>query len=301
MTQRETRNTSTSATEARGIKLALLAYAILVALQLFAFYSTSILVFYAQALEMLSDIMVSTFFLVSFYWSRKPADEFHMFGHGRAQNVAAVVSATILVFFMSLETFREAIPKLFRAPEASSIQNESYALIAIIAGMIIIAVPSIDILRVKAKGASVKAQLVALLKDEVSFVAAFVAVLFVGWGYYVADAVASLFVASVIALGGLYLLKINVHYLVGRAPSKEFFAGVESAAKSVNGILGIHDLKAEYVGPETVQASLHVEIENGTPVEVADRIAHEVERKVGELTHCQYCVIHVDPKVVKGK
>lgn len=224
-----------------------------------------------------------------------------MFGHGRAQNVAAVVSATILVFFMSLEAFREAIPKLYQPAETGSVQNGSYALIVIALGMLIIAVPSIDILRVKTKGASVKAQLVALLKDEVSFVAAFIAVALVGFGYYAADVIASLFVASVIALGGVYLLKDNIHYLVGRAPSKDFFKEVEAAAKSVDGVLGIHDLKAQYVGPRVVQASLHVEVENGTSVAVADRIAHEVEKKVGELTHCQYCVIHVDPKVVKLK
>jgi len=301
MTPKEQKNTSTNTAEARGIKLALVAYAILVVLQLVAFYSTGILVFYAQALEMLSDIMVSTFFLLSFYWSRKPADEFHMFGHGRAQNVAAMVSATILVFFVSLEAFREAVPKLYDAQGVSSAQNTSYALFVIVIGMVIMAIPSIDILRAKSRGASAKAQLVALLKDEVSFVAALIAVVLVGLGYYVADAIASVFVASVIAFGGFYLLKDNVHHLVGRAPPKNFFQAVEATAKSVEGVLGIHNLKAEYVGPNVVQASLHVEVDNGTPIEVADRIAHEVEKKVGELTHCEYCLIHVDPKVVRLK
>ena len=60
------------------------------------------------------------FLLLSFYWSRKPADEFHLFGHGRAQNVAAMISATILIFFMSLEAFREAVQKLFQTTETSA-------------------------------------------------------------------------------------------------------------------------------------------------------------------------------------
>ncbi|MBX5326682.1 cation transporter [Candidatus Bathyarchaeota archaeon A05DMB-4] len=83
----------------------------LVIIQLTAYLFTNVLVLLAQALEMLSDILVSTFLLISTYWSHKPADEFHMFGHGRGQNVAALVSATILISFMSLETFREAIPQ----------------------------------------------------------------------------------------------------------------------------------------------------------------------------------------------
>ncbi len=247
---------------------------------------------------MLSDIMVSAFFLLSYYWSKKPADKFHMFGHGRAQNVAAMISATILVFFVSLEAFREAVPKLFEAMSISSFQETSYAIIVIIISMIVMAVPSILILKTEGKGASAKGQLVALLKDEVSFIVALIAVIFVSWGYYVADAIASFFVASIIAFGGIYLLRDNVHYLVGRAPPRDFFEKVETTARSVQGVQSIHDLKAEYVGPRIIQASLHIVVKNGTPVEVADRIAHEVEKKVGELAHCQYCVIHVDPEVV---
>jgi cation diffusion facilitator family transporter len=268
---------------------------ILVALQLIAYLFTNILVLYAQTLEMLSDVMVSVFLLLSFYWSRKPADEFHMFGHGRAQNVAAMISATILIFFMSLEAFRESIPKLFQTPEASGFQNASLALIVIAVGMFAIAIPSIGILRTKTKGASLKAQMVALLKDEVSYVAALVAVVFVAQGYYIADTIASLFVAFIIALGGIYLLKDNVHYLVGRAPSRHFFEEVELTAKSVKGVLGVHDLKAEYVGPNIIQASLHIEVEKETSIVEADRIAHEVEKRVGQEVNCQYCVIHVDP------
>ena len=88
---------------------------------------------------------------------------------------------------------------------------------------------------------------------------------------------------------------------MGRAPNQQFFEKVESTAKSVKGVLGIHDLKAEYVGPNIIQASFHIEVEKGTPVEESDRIAHEVERRVSQEVSCQYCVIHVDPVETKTK
>jgi len=283
------------ATETRGIKIALAGYLILVVLQLATYFLTNILVLLAQALEMLSDVLISTFLLLSAFWSRKPADEFHMFGHGRAQNVAALVSATILISFMSLETFREAVPKFFQAPEAGEFQNINLALIVILVGMFVVAIPTIDILRVKARGASVKAQLVALLKDEVSYVAALIAVVLVAQGYYWADPLASTIVASVIASSGLYLFKDNVHYLVGRAPSRQFMEKEEATARSVKGVLGINDLRAGYVGPNVVHTGFHVEVAKGTPIEEADRIAEEVRERVSRETGCQYCVIHVDP------
>jgi len=282
------------ATETRGIKIALIGYMILVVLQLAAYFLTNILVLFAQALEMLSDVLISAFLLFSASWSRKPADEFHMFGHGRAQNVAALVSAIILIFFMSLETFREAIPKLSQA-EAGEFQDINLAVMVILIGMFVVAVPIIDILKVKARGASVKAQLVSLLKDEVSFIAGLIAVILVAQGYNLADPIASIFVAAVIAMGGVYLFKDNVHYLIGRAPDEEFVRKVETAAKSVNGVLGVHDLKAEYVGPDLVHVDFHIEVAKGTPIEEADRMSHEVDEKVSRETGCQHCVIHVDP------
>jgi len=180
------------ATETRGIKLALVGYLILVALQLGTYFLTHILVLLAQALEMLSDVLISTFLLLSAFWSRKPADEFHMFGHGRGQNVAAMVSATILISFMSLETFREAVPKLFQTHGATEFQNTNLALIVILVGMFVVAVPIIDILRVKARDSSVKAQLIALLKDEASYIAALVGIILVSQGYLWADPLASI-------------------------------------------------------------------------------------------------------------
>lgn len=279
----------------RGIKLALLGYSILVVLQLATYYLTNILVLLAQALEMVSDVLVSSFLLLSAYWSGKPADEFHMLGHGRAQNVAALVSATVLVFFMSIEMFREAIPKFLQA-EPSEFQNPSLAIAVIAAGMLVVAVPAVDILKTKNSGASIKAQLIALLKDEFSYVAALVAVVLVTAGFHMADAVASTIVAMVIAVSGLYLFSSNVHYLVGKAPGREFMKRIESTANSVDGVLGVHDLRAEYIGPNTVHAGFHIEVARGTPIEEADQIAKEVQRRVGVKTGCQHLVIHVDPK-----
>jgi len=272
----------------------LIGYIALVVLQLAAYFLTNILVLLAQAFEMVSDVLVSSFLLLSATWSRKPADEFHMFGHGRAQNVAALVSATILISFMSLETFREAIPKFFEA-EVSEFQNANLALGVIITGMLVVAIPIIDILRVKTKGASIKAQFIALLKDEFSYIAALISVILVAQGYYWADPVASMIVGAIIALSGVYLFRDNVHYLVGLAPSRQFLEKVEETAKSVRGVLGVHDLKAEYVGPSIIHSGFHIEVAKGTPVEEADRIAEEVRERISQETGCQHCVIHVDP------
>jgi len=266
-----------------------------IGLQLAAYVATNILVLYAQALEMLSDVLVSTFLLVSLRWSQKPADKFHMFGHRRSQNVASLVSATIFISFMSLEVFREAIPKFFESPKTGHAQNASIALIVIAASMLVLAVPIADIARVKGRGASVKAQLIQLVKDELSYIPSVIGIVLVAQGYFLADALTSVVIDVIILSGGLYLFKDNVHYLIGRAPDIEFMKAVESTARSVEGVLDVHDLRAEYVGPNLVHAGLHIDVARRTPIEEADRIAHEVEERISRKTRCQHCVVHVHP------
>jgi len=50
---------------------------------------------------------------------------------------------------------------------------------------------------------------------------------------------------------------------------------------------------AEYIGPDTVHVGMHMEVQQGLPVEGADRIAEEVRERVQQATGCQYCIIHV--------
>ncbi|MDH7595266.1 MAG: cation diffusion facilitator family transporter [Candidatus Bathyarchaeia archaeon] len=194
-----------------------------------------------------------------------------------------------------MKLFEKPSPKLFQTAETSEFQNLPLALAVIIVGMFVIAIPTFYILRTKTKGVSVKAQLIALLKDEFSYIAALIAVILVGQGYYLADPAASIIVAAVIVFSGIYLFKDNVHCLVGRTPSKEFMEKIESTAKSVEGVLGVHDLRAEYVGPNVIHTGFHIEVAKNTPIEEADHIAEEVKEKISHETGCQHCVIHVDP------
>lgn len=67
----------------------------------------------------------------------------------------------------------------------------------------------------------------------------------------------------------------------------------------MKGVLGVHDLKAEYVGHDVVHVGFHIEVAKGTPIEEADRIAEEVRDKVHQIASGRYCVIHVDPQELR--
>src|SRR5208337_2431185 len=102
-------NASQHRQELRALKLTLGLYVVIFALKLGVYFATGVIALLAEALHTLSDIFVAGFLIVALIWSQKEADEIHMFGYGRAQNVAALVAATLFISFTSFKLCEEAI------------------------------------------------------------------------------------------------------------------------------------------------------------------------------------------------
>jgi cation diffusion facilitator family transporter len=279
--------------EVRSLNLAVGAYTSIFLLKLVAYLLTGVIALFAEALHSMTDILISIFLLFSVKWSQKQADLDHQFGHGRAQNVAALVASTLFLSFTSYKLYETAIPRLFR-PEEVEFQNLSIAFGVIIVSMLINALPLIRLLGQKNRGSAAKAQLLDLANDELGLTAALIGTLFLQWGFSIADPIAAIIVATIIAINAIFLFRENVSFLMGRSPDPEFLNMVKELALSVPGVLDIHELRAEYIGPETVHSGMHIVVERGILIEKADEIADEVRRRVHKVIGCQYCVIHVD-------
>ena len=279
--------------DVRGLKVALGAYVLVLALKLVVYFLSGVMALLAEAMHTLSDILVTGFLLFATYYSRRRADQVHMFGYGRAQNVAALVAATLFISFTSYSLFEEAIPRLWRSGEAEY-QNLSLAVGVVVLSMMIAAIPLWQLGRQKKRGSAAKAQLLESINDEFGLLAALLGTLFIMWGMPIADPIASLVVAVIIAYNGVKLFRENFSYLLGRSPGPEYLRRLEQVARSVPGVLGVHDLRAEFIGPETVHAGLHIEVQPGLSIEEANRIADEVDRRLHTEANSGYCVIHVD-------
>ncbi|HEU5314597.1 MAG TPA: cation diffusion facilitator family transporter [Chloroflexota bacterium] len=279
--------------ELRALWLAVGMYVLVFALKLGAYLATGVLALLAEALHTLSDIFVSGFLLVALAYSRREADERYAFGYGRAQNVAALVAATLFISFTSYTLYQEAIPRLFVA-EAASYRNAELALAVLVGSMLLAAAPLVGLLRQRQRGAAAKAQLMELVNDELGLLAALVGTLLVLAGVPLGDPAAAIAVATIIAVNAVGLFRENMGLLLGRSPGPVFLAGVTAAARSVEGVVGVHELRAEYVGPDRVHLGMHLEVPRGTPVERANRIAAEVRERIHQETPGGYCFIEVD-------
>lgn len=282
------------AEDIKTLKIALGAYVLVFAMKLAVYFATNVMALMAEALHTLSDIFVSGFLLLAIYYSRRSADKEHMFGHARVQNVAALVAATLFISFTSFKLYEESIPKLFSAEEVEY-QNLWLAVGVIGASMLVAAVPLFNLFKNKQRGPAAKAQFIESINDELGLIAALIGTLFVMSGVPIADPIASIVVATLIAYNGIKLFIENFSLLMGKSPGDEYLAQLEKTALSVPGVLGVHDVKAEEIGPGIVHAGLHIEVAAGTSIEEADRIAHAVEQKVHADLSPGYCYIHVDP------
>jgi cation diffusion facilitator family transporter len=281
----------------RGALITSLAvYFLLFALKLAVFFASGIMVMLAEALHSFSDIIVTSFLLGALIWSRRPADHIHVLGHGRAQNIAALVAATLFISFTSYKLFEEAIPRLFSA-QPSSYENTTLATWVIIFSMVVSLVPLLRLLLQQGKGAAAKAQFTECINDEVALVGALAGILFLAHGVPIADPIATILVACVIAANAVWIFRENFHILVGRAPAEETVNHITNLALSVNGVLGVHGLRVTYIGPDTLHADIHIDVRADMPVIEADKIAEEVRSLVHQRTGCRYCEVHVDPAI----
>ncbi len=283
-----------SQAETRTIRLTLILYLVLFAAKLAAYFATGVMGLLAEALHTLSDIFVSGFLLIALWWSKRREDADHQFGHGRAQYAGALVAATLFLSFTALRLVEESVPRLFGEHEAV-FTNLPLALGVLVGSLAVGFIPLGRLFFQKDKGAAAHAQFLELINDQLGILAALAGTVFIMLGYPLADPIASLAVAAIIAVNAVGLFRENLSYLLGRSPGAELLEKVRAIALAVPGVREVHFLRGQMVGPGEAHLELHFKVDRGTPIEQADAVAEEVHRRIHQETSCRYCSIHVDP------
>jgi cation diffusion facilitator family transporter len=280
--------------ELKSLYVTVALYGVILVIKLIAYFSSHIMALLAESFHTLSDLFVSGFLLVALIWSRKGADKDHMFGHGRAQNVAALIAATLFLSFTSYKLYEESIPRLFRA-ESLTHENLPLAIGVLIGSMLIAAAPLVSLIRQKSLGAAAKAQMVELINDELGLVAALVGTLFISWGYPIADPIATIIVATIIAINAIKIFRENLGLVLGKSPEPDTIEKISRIAQTTPGVLSVVGPWAEYVGPDTLHVDMQIRVASGITIEAANEISRAVRQRVQTEVNCVYCSIHAEP------
>lgn len=216
-----------------------------------------------------------------------------MFGHRRAQFVAALVAATLFISFTSFGLYREAFDRLL-SREVVAYKNVGWAVGVLVLSILVAAAPLWTLLRQKTRGAAAKAQLMELINDELGLLAALVGTVLILLGVPIADPLAAVVVATIIAVNAIGLFRENLNYLVGKAPSGEIVVRLKGAAAEVPGVLGIDHCRAEYIGPDMLHVDLHVFVSPALNVMEADQISHQVQAAIQPFLGHGIAEVHAD-------
>lgn len=211
----------------RTALVSVVAACVLISLKLATGLATDSLGLVSEAVHSGTDLVAALLTLFAVGVSGRPADRAHPYGHGKAEHLAALAEAAILVL-ASLYISAQALRVLVGSTEPT-VDPKWYALLVVAVVMVIDTSRMVVSLRASRRYGSPALASNALHfgSDLAGSTAVFVGLLLARAGWREGDAVAALFVAVLVLLAATRLMRGNVDVLMDRVP-----ADAERAART---------------------------------------------------------------------
>ncbi|MBC8420369.1 MAG: cation transporter [Desulfobacterales bacterium] len=251
----------------------------------------------ADAVHSVSDLFTDIIVLFGLKIGRKEPDEGHPFGHARIETLASALVGLALIA-TALYLGVDAASNIYRHSEY---HPTKLALIG--AGLSIILKEALYYYTVRV-GRRIKSQLIVAnawhhRSDALSSVAVFLGVTgaLIRPSWHILDAFAALLVSFFIVKVGLDILRDSLREITDRAPSPETLNKISNCARSVPGVLDMHDLRVRTSGG-FYQMETHIVVDGQLTVYEGHKIAKAVEScLVEEIEDLDRVIVHVDPVI----
>ena len=245
----------------------------------------------ADAIHTLSDVISSSVVIWGFKQSEKPADVEHPYGHGRAEYIATLIIAVLLVV-AGIEFIQEAIHRIQNPKPVSS---EWWMIIVLGATILLkeITARYAEFLSSKIASGTLHADAWHHRTDAISSLLVVLALIAGNYGYPAVDGWAGLCVALFLIFTGYEIAKDAVDDLIGKPPASEEVDAIRQIVVSVEGVLGAHDIVVHSYGHDKF-VSIHIEIDADKTTAEAHDISERVEARLTGTLGIEP-TIHVDP------
>ncbi len=247
----------------------------------------------ADAIHTLSDTGTSVIILIGFKIAKKPGDQEHPFGHGRAEYISALIVSVALIV-AGIEVLKSAGERMLH-PSIHGVEV-SWLVVLALAGTVVIKEMTAQFakeLGIMIRSKALEADFWHHRSDALSTLLVIVALIAGRYGLDWVDGVIGVLVALVIIYSGYKIAKDAIDPLLGERPSNEFIGEIELVAKSVSGVEGVHDVIVHHYG-QLNMISLHIEVFDSWPVLELHSISEKVEAVIQKKLGCS-SVVHIDP------
>ena len=249
----------------------------------------------ADAIESLGDIFSSLIVWSGLSIAAKPADANHPYGHGKAEPLAALCVAGMLLaaaVTIAIQAIHE-IRTPHHAPAA-------YTLVVLLG---VVAIKEALFRYASRAGARIGSTAVSAdawhhRSDAITSAAAAIGIavaLLGGAGYEPADDWAALAACAVITFNAVSFIRVAVGELMDARPNLALAEALPATVLAVSGAKGVEKVLLRKMGPH-VYVDLHLEVDPTLSVRDAHLIAHNVKDAIrGAWPQVADVLVHVEP------
>ena len=264
---------------------------LLFVLKYYAGIASASLALIADAWHTLSDSLTSLVVILGIKLSSKKPDKEHPFGHGRWEQISALIIA-ILLALVGVEFMKDAIAKL-RGHEAADFGWLAY--LATVASIVLkegLARYAFYIAR-KTGNAAVKADGWHHRSDALSSLMV-LAGLFLSPCFWWIDSVLGMLISFMLFYAAYGIIREAVNKILGEEPSEEVIGKVEQIVKAEMGNVAYpHHYHIHHYG-DHIEFTFHIKVPGEETVEEAHRKATLIEMQIKTELKID-ATIHIEP------
>ena len=278
--------------ERLAIWMGIIGNAVLFLAKIFVGITFNSIAIISDSINSVTDIVASTIVFISIRSSHREPDADHPFGHKRAQPIAGLVVA-IFTGIVGFEIITQSLGRLF---SATQIQKGILPILLLVFVMVV-KLGMFLFARFTARRTRSTALMASAMdhrNDVLISAAVIVGVGASNLGYPVFDPLAAMAVGLWIIWAGFRIGRDNIKYLMGEAPPGDLVERILTRARAVQGVLGLNDVMAHYVGT-SVEIEVHIDVDSRLSVTDAHDIATKVRDEIEGMEEVSRAFIHVDP------
>lgn len=266
---------------------------LLIAAKLAAWLVTDSVAVLASLIDSLLDALASMVNLFAVHHALAPADKEHRFGHGKAEALAGLGQAALIVgsaLFLIVESIQRLI-----AP-----QPVAYGLAGI--GVMVFSILLTGVLVLyqrhvirSTNSLAISADRLHYLSDLLTNLTVLVALALGSLpGLAWVDAAGALIVAAVVLKSAVDIVRSALDHLMDRELADEERERIKAVIRRHPQAAAMHDLRTRQSGNQ-IFIQFHLELDPEMPLRQAHRIADEIERELLAVFPGAEVIIHQDP------
>ncbi|WP_099157358.1 cation diffusion facilitator family transporter [Virgibacillus ndiopensis] len=275
----------------KGAWISIFAYLFLSIIKLVIAYIGDSEALRADGLNNSTDVIASIAVLIGLRISRKPPDEDHHYGHYRAETVASLFAAFIMMFVgiqVMYNTFKNLLTDNSTQPDMLT------AWTAIMAAIVMFFVYRYNLaLARKIKSSSLFAAAQDNRSDALVSMGAFVGIIGAQFGVFWLDPLAGLIVGVIICKTAWDIFKDATHTLTDGFDEKQL-AKIEASIAKVSEVKKVDDVKGRVHGNQAF-VDITILVDPKLNVKESHAITERIEQLLAKKHNITYAHIHIEP------